>query len=159
MSLLARFSIRTILNAVFLTLASALCVVLALQIAGAWHEVGSAQRIEALAAADRDVFQAMTTMRQIRGTAFLLLSIHKPAQLHHAIVRPYVHVIKLKHRLISQFAFDTVRNTVIVHCPADSAVAAIKSGVEKVSFVDGRVPHAVLLEIFTDEGVGTEVVL
>ena len=41
----------------------------------------------------------------------------------------------------------------------DSAVAAIKSGVEKVSFVDGRVPHAVLLEIFTDEGVGTEIVL
>jgi len=40
----------------------------------------------------------------------------------------------------------------------DSAVAAIKAGVEKVSFVDGRVPHAVLLEIFTDEGVGTEVV-
>jgi acetylglutamate kinase len=39
----------------------------------------------------------------------------------------------------------------------DSAVAAIRAGVEKVSFVDGRVPHAVLLEIFTDEGVGTEV--
>ncbi len=41
----------------------------------------------------------------------------------------------------------------------DSAVAAIQAGVEKVSFVDGRIPHAVLLEIFTDEGVGTEVVL
>lgn len=41
----------------------------------------------------------------------------------------------------------------------DSATLAILSGVEKVSFVDGRVPHAVLLEIFTDEGVGTEVVL
>lgn len=41
----------------------------------------------------------------------------------------------------------------------DSAVAAIKSGVDKVSFVDGRVPHSVMLEIFTDEGVGTEVVL
>lgn len=40
----------------------------------------------------------------------------------------------------------------------DSAVAAIRSGVEKVSFVDGRVPHSVLLEIFTDEGVGTEVI-
>src|SRR6478609_490232 len=40
----------------------------------------------------------------------------------------------------------------------DSAVAAIKSGVEKVSFVDGRVPHSVLLEIFTDAGVGTEIV-
>ncbi|MSU58520.1 MAG: acetylglutamate kinase [Pedosphaera sp.] len=41
----------------------------------------------------------------------------------------------------------------------DSAVAAIKAGVEKVSFVDGRAPHSVLLEIFTDEGVGTEVVM
>jgi acetylglutamate kinase len=40
----------------------------------------------------------------------------------------------------------------------DSAVAAIQAGVEKVSFVDGRVAHAVLLEIFTDAGVGTEVV-
>jgi acetylglutamate kinase len=40
----------------------------------------------------------------------------------------------------------------------DSAVAAIRSGVEKVSFVDGRIPHAVLLEIFTDAGIGTEVV-
>src|ERR1700716_2976419 len=41
----------------------------------------------------------------------------------------------------------------------DSAVAAVQSGVEKVQFVDGRVPHSVLLEIFTDAGVGTEVVL
>ena len=41
----------------------------------------------------------------------------------------------------------------------DSAVAAIQSGVEKVQFVDGRIPHSVLLEIFTDAGVGTEVVL
>ncbi|MFO1499081.1 MAG: acetylglutamate kinase [Verrucomicrobiota bacterium] len=41
----------------------------------------------------------------------------------------------------------------------DSAVRAIQAGVEKVSFVDGRVPHAVLLEIFTDAGIGTEVVL
>ena len=40
----------------------------------------------------------------------------------------------------------------------DSAVAAIQSGVEKVSFIDGRVPHSVLMEIFTDQGVGTEVV-
>jgi acetylglutamate kinase len=40
----------------------------------------------------------------------------------------------------------------------DSAVAAIRSGVEKVFFVDGRVPHSVLLEIFTDAGVGTEIV-
>src|SRR5262245_51058031 len=41
----------------------------------------------------------------------------------------------------------------------DSAVAAIKAAVDKVSFVDGRVDHSILLEIFTDAGVGTEVVL
>jgi acetylglutamate kinase len=41
----------------------------------------------------------------------------------------------------------------------DSAVAALKAGVDKVSFVDGRLPHAVLLEIFTDQGVGTEIIL
>src|SRR5262245_58910337 len=41
----------------------------------------------------------------------------------------------------------------------DSAVAALKANVEKVSFVDGHVQHSVLLEIFTDEGVGTEIVL
>jgi acetylglutamate kinase len=40
----------------------------------------------------------------------------------------------------------------------DSAVAAIRAGVDKVSLVDGRVPHSVLLEIFTDAGVGTELV-
>jgi acetylglutamate kinase len=41
----------------------------------------------------------------------------------------------------------------------DSATAAIASGVEKVQFVDGRIPHSVLLEIFTDAGVGTEIML
>jgi len=42
---------------------------------------------------------------------------------------------------------------------ASSAVVALKAGVDKVSFVDGRVDHSILLEIFTDAGVGTEVVL
>ncbi len=40
----------------------------------------------------------------------------------------------------------------------DSAVAAIVAGVEKVSFIDGRMRHSMLLEMFTDKGVGTEVV-
>ncbi|MBN9692055.1 MAG: acetylglutamate kinase [Verrucomicrobia bacterium] len=40
----------------------------------------------------------------------------------------------------------------------DSAVTALTAGVEKVQFVDGRLPHSVLLEIFTDAGTGTEVV-
>jgi acetylglutamate kinase len=36
---------------------------------------------------------------------------------------------------------------------------ALKGGVEKVHIIDGRKEHALLLEILTDEGVGTEIVL
>ena len=35
------------------------------------------------------------------------------------------------------------------------ALSAVKKGVTSATIVDGRVEHAVLLEIFTDEGVGT----
>ena len=35
---------------------------------------------------------------------------------------------------------------------------AIDSGVKKTHIVDGRVPHCLLLEIFTKEGIGTEIV-
>ena len=35
------------------------------------------------------------------------------------------------------------------------ALDAVKSGVASAHIIDGRVPHAVLLEIFTDEGMGT----
>lgn len=38
------------------------------------------------------------------------------------------------------------------------AMDAIQSGVGKVHIIDGRVPHAVLLELFTDHGVGTEII-
>lgn len=34
---------------------------------------------------------------------------------------------------------------------------ALDSGVQKVHIIDGRIPHALLLEIFTPEGVGTEI--
>lgn len=37
----------------------------------------------------------------------------------------------------------------------ECALSAVKAGVESAHIVDGRVEHAVLLEIFTDEGVGT----
>ena len=40
----------------------------------------------------------------------------------------------------------------------DSAVTAINAGVDKVALVNGQIHHAVLLEIFTDKGVGTEIV-
>jgi len=40
----------------------------------------------------------------------------------------------------------------------DSCVEAIKSGVGKVHLVDGRMSHSLLLEIFTKQGVGTEII-
>lgn len=38
-----------------------------------------------------------------------------------------------------------------------SAIDALNAGVRKVHFIDGRCPHALLLEIFTSEGIGTEI--
>jgi len=35
------------------------------------------------------------------------------------------------------------------------ALSAVKSGVKSTHIIDGRVSHAVLLEVFTDSGVGT----
>lgn len=40
-----------------------------------------------------------------------------------------------------------------------SCFEALDLGCEKVHIIDGRVPHALLLEIFTQEGVGTEITL
>ena len=38
-----------------------------------------------------------------------------------------------------------------------SAVAAIEAGCRKVHMIDARLQHSILLEIFTDEGVGTQI--
>jgi acetylglutamate kinase len=38
----------------------------------------------------------------------------------------------------------------------ENALAALDAGVAKVHIIDGRLEHALLLEIFTDRGVGTE---
>jgi acetylglutamate kinase len=40
----------------------------------------------------------------------------------------------------------------------DACLRAVEAGVRKAHMIDGRIPHALLLEIFTDRGVGTEIV-
>ena len=40
----------------------------------------------------------------------------------------------------------------------ESAVAALGKGVGKVHLIDGRLAHSLLLELFTDSGIGTEIV-
>ncbi|MCS7171584.1 MAG: acetylglutamate kinase [Aquificaceae bacterium] len=39
-----------------------------------------------------------------------------------------------------------------------SAIKALESGVAKVHIIDGRIHHSILLEVFTQEGIGTEIV-
>ena len=39
----------------------------------------------------------------------------------------------------------------------DSSMKALDSGVHRVHLIDGRLPHSLLLEIFTDKGIGTEI--
>ena len=39
-----------------------------------------------------------------------------------------------------------------------SAIRALQEGVQRVHFIDGRLPHSLLLEIFTSHGIGTEIV-
>ena len=40
----------------------------------------------------------------------------------------------------------------------EACLRAVRGGVPQAHVLDGRVPHALLLEVFTDEGVGTMVV-
>jgi acetylglutamate kinase len=39
----------------------------------------------------------------------------------------------------------------------ESCARAVRAGVARAHILDGRTPHALLLELFTDEGVGTMV--
>jgi len=41
----------------------------------------------------------------------------------------------------------------------EAAITALEAGVNKVHIIDGRIPHSLLLEIYTTGGVGTEMVL
>jgi acetylglutamate kinase len=40
----------------------------------------------------------------------------------------------------------------------EACLRAVEGGVQRATVIDGRVPHSLLLEIFTDEGIGTMVV-
>jgi acetylglutamate kinase len=41
----------------------------------------------------------------------------------------------------------------------ESALRALHGGTAKAHILDGRLPHVILLELFTREGIGTEIVL
>jgi acetylglutamate kinase len=41
----------------------------------------------------------------------------------------------------------------------EACVTALRAGVTKTHIIDGRIPHSLLLEIYTEAGIGTEIVL
>jgi acetylglutamate kinase len=41
----------------------------------------------------------------------------------------------------------------------EACITALRGGVTKAHIIDGRIPHALLLEIYTEAGIGTEIVL
>jgi acetylglutamate kinase len=41
----------------------------------------------------------------------------------------------------------------------EACITALQGGVTKAHIIDGRIPHALLLEIYTEAGIGTEIVL
>ncbi len=37
----------------------------------------------------------------------------------------------------------------------DCCVEAVRRGVKRAHIIDGRIPHSILIEMFSDEGIGT----
>ena len=63
--------------------------------------------------------------------------------------------------LTEQEAINLIRDKVIQEGmipKVEACIRAINKGVNKAHIIDARIPHALLLEIFTDSGIGTEIV-
>jgi len=41
----------------------------------------------------------------------------------------------------------------------EACITALQGGVKKAHIIDGRIKHSLLLEIFTDQGIGTEITI
>ena len=67
----------------------------------------------------------------------------------------------MRHLTVSQID-DLVKGGVITSGmlpKVEACVQALRAGVTKTHIIDGRIPHALLLEIYTEAGIGTEIVL
>jgi acetylglutamate kinase len=68
---------------------------------------------------------------------------------------------RVSHLTVSQID-DMVKAGIITSGmlpKVESCVTALQGGVTKTHIIDGRIPHALLLEIYTESGIGTEIVL
>ncbi len=68
---------------------------------------------------------------------------------------------RISHLTVSQID-DMVKSGAIgsgMLPKVEACITALKGGVNKAHIIDGRIPHALLLEIYTEAGIGTEIVL
>ncbi|HWP41202.1 MAG TPA: acetylglutamate kinase [Tepidisphaeraceae bacterium] len=68
---------------------------------------------------------------------------------------------RISHLTVSQID-ELVKSGVITSGmlpKVEACVTALRGGVNKAHIIDGRIPHALLLEIYTEAGIGTEIVL
>src|SRR3954471_1085652 len=68
---------------------------------------------------------------------------------------------RVSHLTVEQID-DMVRNGTIgtgMLPKVEACVQALRGGVSKAHIIDGRIPHSLLLEIYTETGIGTEIVL
>ena len=58
-------------------------------------------------------------------------------------------------------SIQRLKNEEVIHGgmvpKVDACLEAIEGGVEKAHIIDGRIEHSILLELFTSEGIGTEI--
>ncbi len=67
------------------------------------------------------------------------------------------HVSTLSRKVMEQMVKKKVINEGMLP-KVHACITALQGGVQKAHIIDGRVAHAILLEIFTDKGIGTEIV-
>jgi len=84
----------------------------------------------------------------LTGVSGILRDMHNPETLLSTIRLKDVEMLKEKS-IISGGMIPKI----------DACVHALKNGIKKAHIVDGRLKHSLLLEIFTDQGIGTEIVI
>jgi acetylglutamate kinase len=88
--------------------------------------------------------EKLVLMTDVRG---LLRDINDEASLIKSVSRAQLEVLK-KEGIITKGMIPKT----------DCCALAIDGGVKKTHIIDGRLPHAILIELFTDEGIGTMII-
>jgi len=88
--------------------------------------------------------EKLISLTDVRG---ILRDVNDEASLIRSVSRPQIDELK-KQGILTKGMIPK----------ADCCALAIDGGVKKTHIIDGRLPHAILIELFTDEGIGTMIV-